>query len=441
MSEIIVADTVWTGDPRDPELSPGAIEVVDGLITSVTRVTGERPSGPGVTDLGASVIMPGLVNAHAHTPMSLLRGVAEGVSLLTMEGFLETLRANEEFLTPELVPASVSVSCADMIRHGVTSFADQYFYADDIVPAVVESGLRARIAWGIVELGDDDARARELASTEAFVAANTTHPLVRGWVGPHAFFVDNQPDAIRAEIEMASRHGVGLHAHFSTTGEEDRHCLAEYGRPALEVMRELGLLDLPLILAHCNSLPVEQLPLLAGTRASIAVVPSVAMQSGAQAAPVREALDAGVTVALGSDNVCNNTQVDLFDEMRTLGKLAAFSSGVPAQIGSREILDIATVGGHRALDGGPDDGRLVPGAVADLIALPVSEIHRGPVGAQSLESALVYCTSGASVSHTLVAGRWLMAERRLLTVDDGRARRAQQRDWDVLMHRKQAVTR
>ncbi|MET0591029.1 MAG: amidohydrolase family protein, partial [Naasia sp.] len=155
------------------------------------------------------------------------------------------------------------------------------------------------------------------------------------------------------------------------------------------------------------------------------------------AAPVREALDAGVTVALGTDNVCNNTQIDLFEEMRTLGKLAAFSSRVPNQVSPREILDIATVGGHRALDGGVDDGRIVPGAVADLIAIPVSEIHRGPVGAQSLESALVYCTSGASVSHTMVAGRWLMADRRLLTVDTATARSRQQQDWDTLMARKQ----
>lgn len=444
MTELIVADHVWTGDPAHPVLSPGVVEVADGRIVSVSPVTGPRPSGEGVTDLGESVLMPGLVNAHAHTPMSLMRGVAEGVSLLTMDGFLQTLRAHEEYLTPDLVAASVAVSCADMIRHGTTAFADQYFYADEIVPVVEQAGLRGRIAWGIVELGDDDARARELAATTAFVESTEPDALVRGWVGPHAFFVDNQPDAIRVEVDLANRLNIGLHAHFSTSGEEDEFCLAEYGRPALPVMRDFGLLDVPLILAHCNTVPVDQLPLLAGTRATMAVIPSVAMQSGAPAAPVREALDAGVNVALGSDNVCNNTDVDLFEEMRTLGKLAAFTSRVPNQVTSREILEIATVRGHRALDGGADDGRIVAGAVADLIAIPVASIARGPRGAQSLESALVYCTSGASVTSSMVAGRWLMTEGIVRTLDTASALAQQQRDWDLVIERRttaEAATR
>lgn len=439
MNELIVADTVWTGADAGTLLAPGVLEVEDGRVVSVGAVTGPRPSGPGVTDLGAAVVMPGLVNAHAHTPMSLIRGVAEGVSLLSMEGFLGTLRSREAHLTPDLVPASVAVSCADMIRHGTTAFADQYFYADEILPTVVRSGLRARIAWGIVELGDEEARRRELAATAVFIAASLDDPLVRGWVGPHAFFVDNRPAAISAEVEIAQRFGVGLHAHFSTSGEEDEHCLAEYGRPALAVMEEFGLLDVPLILAHCNTLAVDELPILAGKRATMAVIPSVAMMSGAPAAPVREALDAGVNVALGSDNVCNNTNVDLFEEMRTLGKLAAFASHRPNQVTSREILSIATVGGHRALDGGPDDGRLVAGAVADLIAIPVGEISAGPRRAQSLESALVYCTSGASVGSAMVGGRWVMRDRVVTTLDVPAALAQQQRDYDTLLRRMGAA--
>lgn len=438
MRHTVVADHVYVNDIAGTVLSPGAVVVDDGRVVEVSSVTGVRPAGPDVTDLGAAVLMPGLVNAHAHTPMSLIRGVAEGFSLLTMEGFLQTLRTREAHLTPELVGASVTVSCADMIQHGTTAFADQYFYADQIVPRVEEAGLRARVAWGIVELGDDTARAQELASTAAFLEATSGGDLVRGWVGPHAFFVDNQPEAIAAEIALADRYGVGLHAHFSTSSEEDAHCLAEYGRPALPVMRDLGLLDRPLILAHANTVPVDGLHLLAGSRAALAVVPSVAMMSGVPAAPVREALDAGVTVALGSDNPCNDTNLDLFEEMRTLGKLAAFTSRVPNRVTPREILGIATVNGHRAIDGGSDDGRLVPGAVADMIAIPTAAIAKGPDGAQSLASALVYCTSGASVTHSMVAGRWIMDGGEVRTVDVRRAKEQQQRDFDTLTSRMAA---
>ena len=431
---IVVTDTVWTGDGA--AIGPAAIEIADGRIVAVSAVGGARPTGRDVIDLGASVVMPGLVNAHAHTPMSLMRGVAEGHSLLTTEGFFTVLRTREAHLTPDLVPASVAVSCADFIRHGITAFADQYFFADVIAPTVIASGLRAAIAWGIVELGDEVARERELArATEFAESMQGASDIVRGWVGPHAFFVDNQPEAMRAERDLAARLGVGIHAHFSTSHEEDDVCLPAYGQPALAMLAEMGMLDVPTILAHCNTVPIEQLPILAGTKAAMAVAPSVAMHSGAPAAPVREALDAGATVALGTDNVCNDTNADLFEEMRALGKLAAFTSRIPNQVTPREILGIATVGGHRALDHGPTDGTLVPGAVADLIAIPEREIARGPAGAQTLEAALVYGTSGASVSHSMVAGRWLMAERELLTIDAAAALRQQQHDYETLVAR------
>ena len=435
---LIVADIVWTG--TGDVFEPGVIELDGGRIVAVSAVTGPRPVGPDVVDLGASLVMPGLVNTHAHTPMSLMRGVAEGHSLLTMEGFLAVLRTREAHLTPELVPASVAVSCADFIRHGITAFAYQYFYADRIAPVVLESGLRAALAWGIVELGDDTARARELAAATAFAESmQGASDIVRGWLGPHAYFVDNTPEAMAAELEAATRLGAGLHVHFSTSSEEDDWCREHTATSSLEQLVAMGMLEVPTILAHCTTIDPAQLPLLAGTRATMAVVPSVAMQSGVPAAPVRAALDAGVNVALGSDNPCNNTNADLFEEMRTLGKLAAFTSRVPDQVTAREILAIATTGGHRALDGGPEDGMLAPGGVADLIALPLVEVPRGPVGAQSLEAALVYGASGASVSDSMVAGRWLMRGRDLLTVDAAGARARQQEDFDTLAERLAAA--
>ncbi|MGO3319500.1 MAG: amidohydrolase family protein [Microbacterium gubbeenense] len=435
--QFVVADMVWTG--AGGVLSPGVVEVSDGRIVSVGAISGARPFGPNVRDLGACLLMPGLVNAHAHTPMSLMRGVAEGHSLLSMDGFLAVLRSREAHLTPELVPASVSVSCADFIRHGITTFADQYFYADRIAPAVIDSGLRAALAWGIVELGDDEAREQELSAATRFAESmQGVSDRVRGWIGPHAFFVDNTPVAMEAERAAAVRLGVGLHVHFSTSSEEDEYCREHFGRSALEQLTRMGMFDVPSILAHCNTVAEHEIPLLAGTRATMAVVPSVAMQSGVPAAPVRAALDAGVNVAIGTDNSCNNTNADLFEEMRTLGKLAAFTSQTPNQVAPREILALATVGGHRALGGEPEDGTLSLGAVADMIALPLGAIPRGPAGAQSIEAALVYGASGASVAHSMVAGRWLMRDGEVLTIDVGRAISQQQRDFETLRARMTA---
>ncbi|QHC65906.1 amidohydrolase family protein [Rathayibacter sp. VKM Ac-2759] len=435
---LVVADHVLAQAEAD-ELGPAVVTIEDGIVLSVDRLRGSRPTGAGVVDLGASVVMPGLVNAHAHAPMMLFRGVSEGHSLLTLEGWLGAIRSLEAHLTPELLAASASVACAEMIGSGTTFFADQYLFAEAYLPAVEASGLRSRVAYGIVELGDDDARAVGLAAAEAFVAASQEHPLVRGWVGPHAFFVDNQIEAIEAEVALAHRYGVGLHTHYGTSGEEDATCRERYGRGALEMMGELGLFDVPLLLAHSNEIVVEELGLLAGSRASLVAAASVAMISGAAAPPVRQTLDAGVNVAIGTDNLCGNNNADLFEELRTLGKLAAFAERRPNAITSRELLGMATWRGHRALGGATEDGTLAPGAVADLIALPVSALHRGPVGAQSLHSALVYGASGFDTSHVMTGGRWLKRDGAVQTVDLAASLEGRQRDYDTLMERVRAV--
>lgn len=434
----LVADHVVIGDAAAPVLEPGIVVVEDGRIVEVGAVRGARPSGPGVLDLGESVLMPGLVNAHAHAPMMLMRGVSEGHSLLTWEGWLGAIRAKELHLTPDLLAASASVGCAEMIGSGTTSFADQYLFAESYVGAIESSGLRATVAYGIVDLGDDARRDSSLAAAEAFVSTGED-ALVDRWIGPHAFFVDNRLETVQAEIEMARVHGAGLHAHYATSTEEDDVCRERYARTALRMLTELGATDVPVLLAHANDILVDDLPLLAGTAASIAVAASVAMISGAHAAPTRAALDAGVNVVIGTDNLCGNNNADMFEEMRTLGKLAAFVGRRPNAVTPVELLGMATWRGRSAMGGAPGDGTLVEGAVADLIALPTAALHRGPVGAQSVHSALVYGASGFDTTHVMTGGRWLKLDGELTTIDLPAVLAQRQRDFDTLMARVAAA--
>jgi 5-methylthioadenosine/S-adenosylhomocysteine deaminase len=432
---ILVADHVVVGDAAGTVLSPGVVTVEDGIIVDVARLTGVRPRGAGVVDLGESVLMPGLVNAHAHAPMQLLRGVSEGYSLLTWEGWLGAIRSREEHLTPDLLPAATRVACAEMIGSGTTSFADQYLFAEAYLPAIAESGLRASVAYGVVDLGDDERVASSLAAAESFVAREQAHPLVQGWVGPHAFFVDNRFETIEAELGIARRYGAGLHAHFATSTEEDDVCLERYGCSAIEQLRRMGVLEVPTILAHANELRLDDLPPLAGTAATVAVAPSVAMISGASAPPVRAALDAGVNVAIGTDNLCGNNNADMFEEMRTLGKLAAFTEKTPNVITSRELIEMATWRGRRAMGGSIHDGRVEAGGIADLVALPIGALHRGPVGAQSIHSAIVYGASGFDTTDVITAGRFLKRDGVLTTVDLDDQLTRRQHDFDTLAGR------
>ena len=361
----------------DRVYDPGFVLVEDGRIAAL----GPRSRTPAGKvderiDCAEALVMPGLVNAHTHTPMTLFRGMAEGVSLFTMEGWYETIRKLELVMTPDMVPAAVEVACAEMIMSGTTTFADQYFHMGQIVPVVRRSGMRAALAYGVVELGDADAREQELAQLEAFLESigEDSSGRLQGWVGPHAFFVDNSPKLMKAEQGLARKYDTGLHIHLSTSGEEDRYCREEFGRTAVQQLEAMGMLDRPLLAAHSLCIPPEDWPLLARRPFTAVIAASACMRAGAEAAPLLAMRAAGINTALGTDNVCNNNDYDLFSEMRTLAKLSSYRERRPGALRAREALDMATRGGALALGlrGGNRRARSGPQGGHD---------HRGPQGA------------------------------------------------------------
>ena len=261
---LIKAGTVLTMDDQRGVYSPGHLLIDGPKILSVGGIE-DIPQGEvdQVFDFGDRLVMPGLVNAHAHTPMSLFRGLAEGISLFTMDGFINCLRRLESAADSSMVPAAVEVSCAEMIRTGTTCFADQYFYMKDIYPVVDRSGMRAALAYGIVELGNEESRKREIQSITAFLESFSDHPRIKGWVGPHAFFVDNSEEIIALELELAKKFNTGLHIHFATSSEEENYCRAKFGISAVERMKELGILEFPILAAHAITVPESDYATLA----------------------------------------------------------------------------------------------------------------------------------------------------------------------------------
>jgi len=392
-------------------------------------------------DCTERLIMPGLVNAHTHTPMTLFRGLAEGVSLLEMDGWYNTVRTLELVMTPAMVPAAVEVACAEMIRTGTTTFADQYFYMEQVIPAVRKSGLRAGLAYGVVELGDPVARERELTRLDAFLEEMGGEPGSRltGWIGPHAFFVDNSVETMAAERRLAEKYRTGLHFHLSTRSEEDQLCAQQFGMSAVAKMAELGMLDHQSIAAHSITIPREDWPLLATKPFTAVACASACMRAGVEAAPVVGMRSAGINIALGTDNVCNNNDYDLFSEMRTLAKLSSFREKRPGALPAREVLEIATLGGARALGLADEIGELTAGKKADLIMLDRTGIGWTPTPTNDPFSALVYSINGLQVSDTMVDGAWLLREGRWITLDYADAVRRQADDVRELLKRRDAA--
>lgn len=420
---LLQADAVMTLDAQDHIYQPGYLVIENDRIleTGPTEALAGRHFDQELT-LGKRLVMPGLVNAHTHTPMVLFRGMAEPYSLFTFEGWYAGIRSLEAVMDADMVAPAVTVSCAEMIRTGTTCFADQYFFMDRVVPAVRQSGLRAALAYGIVELGDPTARARELASAAAFLESVNHDPRISGWVGPHAFFVDNSTEAIALEMDLADRFSTGLHFHLATSGEEERYCREHYGCSAVEKMEAIGLLDRRLLAAHSITVPAEDFPTLAAHPFTAVVAASACMRSGAEIAPVKAMRQAGINLALGTDNVANNNSYDLFKEMQMTGKLMSLRERQPDAIPARDIVEMATLGGARALGLEHEIGSLEPGKKADIISLDLDQIGWGPEGAQSLYTALVYSINGLYVKDVMVDGNWLLQEEQWTTIDYPAAR-------------------
>jgi 5-methylthioadenosine/S-adenosylhomocysteine deaminase len=226
-----------------------------------------------------------------------------------------------------------------------------------------------------------------------------------------------------------------LHFHLATSGEEERFCQEHFGCSAVEQMERTGLLERRLLAAHCITIPQADFARLASHPFSAVIAASACMRSGAEVAPARAMRQAGVNLALGTDNVANNNSYDLFKEMQLTGKLMALRERQPNAIPARDILEMATLGGARALGLEAEIGSLAPGKKADLISLDLDQIGWGPAGGQSIYTALVYSVNGLYVTDVMVDGAWLFRSGSWTTLDYRKERLALDQANAELRHR------
>jgi 5-methylthioadenosine/S-adenosylhomocysteine deaminase len=237
------------------------------------------------------------------------------------------------------------------------------------------------------------------------------------------------------ELELAAKHKTGFHTHFGTGDEEEIYCQEKYGHSAIQQLKQMGFLEHPILAAHSITLQPADFSTVAHSPFSVVFAPSSDMRNAAGIPPVVEMLAAGVHVALGTDNVTNNNSYDMFKEMTLTGKLMALLKRDPAAISARSILEMATLGGARALGKEKEIGSLEVGKKADLIALDLDEIGWSPRGGQDIYTALVYSITGQHVRDVMVNGRWLFRDNCWLTIDFQAARRELEHAHAELMKR------
>ena len=419
MSSLLITDaTVLTVDATDTVLEGGWVSVADGRILA-TGPAGTEPEAQGrVLSLPGHLVMPGLVNAHTHSPMILFRGRSEGHSLLTMEGWYNTIREPELSLLAEDIAPAVRLSCAEMLLSGTTTFCEQYFFADEIAGAVAGMGLRAVIAYGIVQLGDAARGAEELARAADFLSRQrSADGRIIPWFGPHAPYVDNDEALLRAEVALALDHGCGMHLHMACGPEDNAETLARYGLTATQALDRDGFFRGRVHAAHCLDLSAEDIAIFAAApAASVAYCATAGLRSGrAGICPAVDLRRAGVTVALGTDNVAANNGYDMIAEMRVAGLAASHREGRAQPLSSRDLVRMATIDGARALGLDHEIGSLEPGKAADIIAIDLR--GAGYSETPDPETLLVYSGSGRDVTHAWVSGEPLVADRRLVRRD------------------------
>jgi 5-methylthioadenosine/S-adenosylhomocysteine deaminase len=415
-STLFHGGTILTVDTENRIFEDGWIAVLDGRISGIgPRGTTPDPSGyDEVFDLTGHLVMPGLVNAHTHSAMILFRGRSEGQSLLTMEGWYNSIREPELSLIASDIGPAVALSCAEMALSGTTTFCDQYFFAEEIADAVREAGLRAVIAYGIVQLGDKQRGEQELKKATEFLARQrSADGRVVPWFGPHAPYVDNSEDLLLAEVEVANEYGVGLHLHMACGPEDNEETERRYGTTAAVALEKIGFFNGRIHAAHCIDLSDEDIAVFArAPHASVSYNATAGLRSGR--AGICRAVDlkaAGVTVAIGTDNVAANNSYDLVQEMRVAGLVASHREGVAQPISSRELIRMATIEGAKALGLDHEIGSLEVGKAADIAAFDLS--GAGYSETPDPETLLVYSGSGRDLRHLWVAGEQLVRDRTL----------------------------
>jgi 5-methylthioadenosine/S-adenosylhomocysteine deaminase len=409
-----------TVDGQNRVFEPGWVAIEGSRITAVgpAQTTPDPASFDEAFDLAGHLVLPGLVNAHTHSAMVLFRGRSEGQSLLTMDGWYNSIREPELSLVASDIGPAVALSCAEMALSGTTTFCDQYFFADEIAAAAAASGLRAVVAYGIVQLGDEARGAAELAQAGAFIERQRQGGgRVIPWFGPHAPYVDNSESLLRAEVALAQKYGVGMHLHMAAGPEDNEETLHRYGLTATAALQRDGFFAGRVHAAHCLDLSDADIEIFAAApAASVAFCATAGLRSGREGiCPAVKLRDRGVVVALGTDNVAANNSYDMIAEMRVAGLVASHREGRAQPLSSRDLLRMATIEGARALGLDLDIGSLEPGKAADIIAVDIT--GAGYSETPYPETLLIYSGSGRDVQHVWVDGVPLVRNHRLHVQD------------------------
>ena len=410
------ADVLQLEGQRPTLLPRHCIAVAEGRIAAIAPTISP---GLATTTLSARgmLAIPGFVNAHAHMAMGLFRGVVEDVPVEAW--FNDYVWPMETNLTDEDVYWGALLGLAEMIEAGVTSVADHYFAMDEVARAVMESGVRANLAWAIFSGPDEE---RSLARSVQFVERwhGAADGRISAWLGPHSPYTCT-PDFLARVAQAARQIGSGIHIHLSETAAQVAQSLAAHGKTPVALARDAGLFEVPALAAHVAHPSADDIAIMAAHAVAVASTPKTEMKLGIGVAPVGTLLASGVTVGLGSDGAASNNSYDMLEVARLSALLEKHRCQDAHAMPIGAALALATCGGARAMGLGGVSGELRAGLAADIVLVRRDTPHAQPI--HDPAATLLYSARASDVDTVIVAGRVLMRGRKLLTIDRRRVLR------------------
>jgi 5-methylthioadenosine/S-adenosylhomocysteine deaminase len=414
---VVVGGTVITQNAARDIISPGAV-AIDG--TDIVEVgppdaIAAKYRASETIEAREEIVLPGLINTHTHAPMVIYRGLADDLALMD---WLQKhiFPAEAKTVSPEMVRTGTRLAALEMIESGTTTFADMYYFEEEIAKTTVEAGLRAVLGETIIQFPVADAKtpAEGLARAERFIREFKDNGLVVPAVAPHALYTNDRATLV-ASAELSRRYGVPMLLHFAETEDEVRIAREQFKATPAAYLESLGFWGPNTLAAHAIWVTDEDIAILARRGVGLSHNPESNMKLASGAAPVVKYLAAGVALGLGTDGAASNNDLDMFEAMRQASFLAKHVTKDPRAVPARVALDLATIGGARALHLERLIGSLEPGKRADLITVSMRAARQTPM--YDPISHLVYTTRGDDVRTTIVNGKVLMKDRQLRTLN------------------------
>ena len=414
---VITADWIIPIVPADTVLTDHAIVIDDGKIIALVAKTEveQRFQVKETVSLNKHILMPGLINAHGHLAMSLLRGYADD---LPLQPWLEDhiWPTESKYISEQFVKDGAALAIAEMIRSGTTCFSDMYFFPDQTAEVAHQARMRCQLSFPILEFpsawaaNPDEYISKGLSLHDRY----RTHSLITVGFGPHAPYTVSDETFARI-VPLAMELQAGIQVHLHETAHEIDQSMSERDCRPLKRLYDLGVLTPQTQCVHMTQTNDEDIELLVSSGAHVVHCPESNLKLANGFCSVSKLGKAGVNVAIGTDGCASNNDLDLFGELHTASLLAKGVAGDAAAVNSYQALAMATINGAKALNIDDQVGSLEVGKAADIIAIDVDDLEQMPL--YNPLSALVYTHNGHRVTHSWVQGRPLMADRQLLTIN------------------------